>query len=66
MTPDIRTLKIHFQFYINAHGSQQKNGLGGSAQPIGKAHFGQANPSQCKRFPLICFAAAWPDFAGFG
>ena len=65
MTPDIRTPKMPFRFCMNARERQQKNARG-SAQPIGKAHFGQANPSQCKRFPLIFFGGAWTDFAGFG
>jgi hypothetical protein len=36
-----------------------------SAQPIEKARFGQADPSQSKGFPLIFFAPAWLDFARF-
>jgi hypothetical protein len=43
---------------------EKKNGQV-SAQPIEKAGFGQADPSQSKGFPLIFFAPAWPDFARF-
>jgi hypothetical protein len=38
----------------------------GSAQPLENARFGQDNPKKSKPFPLIFFARAWLDFAGFG
>jgi hypothetical protein len=39
---------------------------GGSAQPIEKAQNGQGNTRKSKPFPLIFFAGAWADLAGFG
>jgi hypothetical protein len=35
-------------------------------QPIEKAQNGQGNTRKSKPFPLIFFAGAWADLAGFG
>jgi len=45
---------------------QRKKWPRGSAQPLENARFGQGNPRKSKPFPLIVFARAWLDFAGFG
>jgi hypothetical protein len=37
----------------------------GTAQPIEKARFGQADPRKSKTIPLLGFASAWLGFAGF-
>jgi hypothetical protein len=39
---------------------------GGSVQPTEKAQNGQGNTRKSKPFPLIFFAGAWADLAGFG
>jgi hypothetical protein len=43
---------------------KRENGTG-SAQPFEKARFGQGNPREFKKNPLIFFDQPWPDFAGF-
>jgi hypothetical protein len=40
--------------------------LGGSLQPTEKAQNRQGNTRKSKPFPLIFFAGAWADLAGFG
>jgi hypothetical protein len=45
---------------------EKKKVAQGSAQPIEKAHFGQANPRKYGLFSLIFFGRACPGFAGLG
>jgi len=53
------------RYKSTAEANKRKKGSW-SAQPIGKAHFGQGNPRKSKPFSLIFFGLAWLDLAGFG
>jgi hypothetical protein len=64
--PDVPTQVVQNRYALDRRKSGAKEKMAwGSAQPIEKARFGQADQRESKVFPLIVFAPFCPGFAGF-
>jgi hypothetical protein len=62
--PAGRAAIVHCRRGLDAREPSQQKKVGGTAQPIEKARFGQADPKS-KTIPLLGFAWAWLGFVGF-